>query len=102
MKPFFLLTHFVFQTLDQNYTFILEFCHEETTLKHSGACQERATPPERLSWSAWWARLGDGTGCVSFPVGQRGTADTLCTLARIPTTPTPPTHPQPNVTNITF
>ena len=41
-----------------------------------------------LMVSLQWARLRDGTGCVSFPVGQRGTADTLCTHAH-----NPPTHP---------
>ncbi len=50
-----------------------------------GACNTSRTP---LMVSLWWAQLGDGTGCVSFPVGQQGTADTLCTLAHIP-----PTHP---------
>lgn len=34
--------------------------------------------------SLWWAQLRDGTGCMSFPVGQQGTVDDLCALAHIP------------------
>lgn len=46
-----------------------------------GACNTSWTP---VMVGLWWAQLWDGTGCVSFPVGQQGTADTLCTLTHIP------------------
>lgn len=74
--------------LDQNYIFILSFV-KKRPLKNSrsvpGACNTSRTP---LMVSLWWAQLRDGTGCVSFPVGQQGTVDTRCTLAHIPQ-PTP-------------
>lgn len=50
-----------------------------------GTCNASWTP---LTVGMRWARLGHGTGCKLFPVGQQGTVDDPCALAHIPQ-PTP-------------
>lgn len=73
-QPGLLLLHTLWVWILDCSNIYIEIYNEEPTQKLLlGLCNTSSLP---LLVSLWWAQLWDGTGSVSFPVGQQGTVDT--------------------------